>query len=138
MTIGLFINHAFSSHPEAKDNLKYEECSEEIIIKSDITIKEEFIEDSKNETLGEFNEQILDWYEPELIESSKQPQKKKPTKQKKSKGIKKPKVPDHSVEDIKGSMTSLLTHTVAHSTRPSFRLKTNNQPLKKFLSLAVS
>ena len=32
------------------------------------------------------------------------------------------------------SMTSLLTHTVAHSTRPSIRLKTNNQPLKKFLS----
>ena len=104
MTIGLFINHAFSSHPEAKDNLKYEECSEQIIIKSDITIKEEFIEDSKNETLGEFNEQILDWYEPELIESSKQPQKKKPTKQKKSKGIKKPKFPDHSVEDIKGPL----------------------------------
>ena len=77
MTIGLFINHAFSSHPEAKDNLKYEECSEAIIIKSDITIKEEFIEDSKNEGLGEFNEQILDWYEPEHIESSTQPQKKK-------------------------------------------------------------
>ena len=36
------------------------------------------------------------------------------------------------------SMTSLLTHTVAHSTRPSFRPKTNNQPLKKFLSLKVS
>ena len=36
------------------------------------------------------------------------------------------------------SMTSLLTHTVAHSTRPSFRPKTNNRPLKKFLSLAVS
>ena len=36
------------------------------------------------------------------------------------------------------SMTSLLMHTVAHSTRPSFRPKTNNQPLKKFLSLAVS
>ena len=36
------------------------------------------------------------------------------------------------------SMTSLLMHTVAHSTRPSFRLKINNQPLKKFLSLAVS
>ena len=36
------------------------------------------------------------------------------------------------------SMTSLLTHTVAHSTRHSFRPKTNNQPLKKFLSLAVS
>ena len=78
MTIGLFINHAFSSHPEAKDNLKYEECSEEIIIKSDITIKEEYIEDSKNENLGEFNEQMLDWYEPELIESSK----KQPPKQK--------------------------------------------------------
>ena len=77
MTIGLFINHAFSSHPEAKDNLKYEECSEEIIIKSDITIKEEFIEDSKNENISDFNEQILDWYEPEHIESSTQPQKKK-------------------------------------------------------------
>ena len=37
-----------------------------------------------------------------------------------------------------GSMTSLLTHTVAHSTRPSSRPKTNNQPLKKFLSLALS
>ena len=36
------------------------------------------------------------------------------------------------------SMISLITHTVAHSTRPSFRLRTNNQPLKKFLSLAVS
>ena len=36
------------------------------------------------------------------------------------------------------SMTSLLTHTVAHSTRPSFRPKTNNQPLKKCSSLAVS
>ena len=30
------------------------------------------------------------------------------------------------------------THTVAHSTKPSFRSKTNNQPLKKFLSLALS
>ena len=29
------------------------------------------------------------------------------------------------------SMTSLLTHTVAHSTRPSFRPKTNNQPVFK-------
>ena len=36
------------------------------------------------------------------------------------------------------SMTSLLTHTVAHSTRLSFRPKTNNQPIKKFLILAVS
>ena len=32
----------------------------------------------------------------------------------------------------------LLTHIVAHSTRPSFRPKTNNQPLKKCLSLAIS
>ena len=30
------------------------------------------------------------------------------------------------------SMTSLLTHNVAHFTRPSFRPKTNNQPIKKF------
>ena len=36
------------------------------------------------------------------------------------------------------SMPSLLTHAVAHSSRPSFRPKTNNQPIKKFLSLAVS
>ena len=36
------------------------------------------------------------------------------------------------------SMTTLLTHTVAHSTKPSFMPKTNNQPPKKFLSLALS
>ena len=36
------------------------------------------------------------------------------------------------------SMTSLLTHNVAHSTMHSFRPKTNNQPIKKFLSLAFS
>jgi hypothetical protein len=35
-------------------------------------------------------------------------------------------------------MTSLLTHTVAHSSRLSFRPKTNNQPIKEFLNLAVS
>ena len=35
------------------------------------------------------------------------------------------------------SMTSLLMHNVAHFTRPSFRPKTNNQPIQKFLSLAV-
>ena len=36
------------------------------------------------------------------------------------------------------SMTQLLTHTVAHSTRPSFRPKTNNQPTKMVLSLVVT
>ena len=36
------------------------------------------------------------------------------------------------------SMTTLLTHTVAHFTKPSFMTKTNNQPLKKFLSLSLS
>ena len=36
------------------------------------------------------------------------------------------------------SMTSLWTHTVAHFTWPFFRSKANNQPLEKFLSLAVS
>ena len=35
-------------------------------------------------------------------------------------------------------MTTRLTHTVAHSTKPSFRPKTNNQPLKKFLSPGLS
>ena len=39
---------------------------------------------------------------------------------------------------IYSSMTQLLTHTVANSTRPSFRPKTNNQSIKKFLSLGVS
>ena len=43
-----------------------------------------------------------------------------------------------SIVRIRVSMTSLLTHSVAHSTRPSFRPKINNQPLKKFLSLALS
>ena len=36
------------------------------------------------------------------------------------------------------SMTQLLTHSVAHYTKPSSRPKTNNQPLKKFLSLVFS
>ena len=36
------------------------------------------------------------------------------------------------------NMTQLLTHTVAHSTRPSFRLKTNNLSTKKFFSLVVT
>ena len=48
------------------------------------------------------------------------------------------KVPGSYYVIIWVSMTSLLTHTVAHSTRPFFRPKTNNQPLKKFLSLAFS
>ena len=39
---------------------------------------------------------------------------------------------------IKVSMTTLLTHTVAHSTKPSFMPKTNNQPPKKFLSVVLS
>ena len=45
---------------------------------------------------------------------------------------------NHEADNINISMTTLLTHTVAHSTKPSFGLKTNNQPLKKFLSLALS
>ena len=36
------------------------------------------------------------------------------------------------------SMTKLLMHTVAHSTKPYFMPKTNNQPPKMFLSLAIS
>ena len=39
---------------------------------------------------------------------------------------------------LKVSMTSLLTHDVAHSTRHFFWPKINNQPYKKFLSLAFS
>ena len=33
---------------------------------------------------------------------------------------------------LKNSMTTLLPRTVSHSTKPSFRPKTNNQSLKKF------
>ena len=36
------------------------------------------------------------------------------------------------------SMTQLLSHTIAHFTGPSFMLKANNQPYKKFLELAFS
>ena len=39
---------------------------------------------------------------------------------------------------IYNCMTSLLTHNVAQSTRHSFGPKTNNQPIKKFLSLLFS
>ena len=39
---------------------------------------------------------------------------------------------------VQVSMTSLLMNTVAYFTRPSFMSKSNNQPLKKFSSLAVS
>ena len=42
------------------------------------------------------------------------------------------------ISDTISSMTTLLMHTVAHSTKPSFMPKTNNQPPKKFLSLALS
>ena len=57
---------------------------------------------------------------------------------------------DHEEEDMdtttssslalngNSSMTQLLTLTVAHSTRPFFRPKTNNQPTKKFLSFAIT
>ena len=44
----------------------------------------------------------------------------------------------HILSFTLNSMTSLLIHTVPHSTRPSFKPKTNNQLIKKFLSLAVS
>ena len=36
------------------------------------------------------------------------------------------------------SMITLLMHTIAHSTKPSFMHKTNNQATKKLLSLALS
>ena len=39
---------------------------------------------------------------------------------------------------VHGLQTTLLSDTVAHSTRPSLRPKINYQPLKKLLSLAVS
>ena len=34
-------------------------------------------------------------------------------------------------------MTSLLTHTVAHSNRPTFRSKTNSHPIKKFCDFGI-
>ena len=41
-------------------------------------------------------------------------------------------------QSLQVSMTSLLTHNVAHSTRHSFRPKPRNQSVKKFFSLAIS
>ena len=38
----------------------------------------------------------------------------------------------------KYGMTTLFTHTVAHSTKHFYRPKTNNQPHEKFLSLVLS
>ena len=90
-----FINHAFSSHPDAKHNLKYEETTEDIVIKSDVNIKEEndIIENSNEfdnkependiieneEELDDYNNESLDWYEPEVYEESfvEDPPKKK-------------------------------------------------------------
>ena len=40
--------------------------------------------------------------------------------------------------DMSHSMTTFLTHTVAHSNKPYFMPKTNNQPSKKFSSFALS
>ena len=73
----LFVNHAFASHPEAKNNLKYEEVPEDIIVKSDITIKEEWMNDIQEDIDDEFNNQSLDWYEPEIFESSEKTLRKK-------------------------------------------------------------
>ena len=42
------------------------------------------------------------------------------------------------IPNIYHSMTQLLTHTIAHSTRSSFSPKNNNQPTKKLLILTVS
>ena len=36
------------------------------------------------------------------------------------------------IQETRVRMTQLLTHSVAHSTRPSFRPKINNQSIKKF------
>ena len=41
-----------------------------------------------------------------------------------------------SLNNTNFSMTTLLTHTVAYSTKPSFMPKTNNSPLKNFKSCA--
>ena len=37
--------------------------------------------------------------------------------------------------NVETSMTSILTHNVAHSTRHSFTSKTNNQPIKKYIPI---
>jgi hypothetical protein len=68
-------------------------------------------------------DQNAEWYEPEdfdLTEKSIKRERGRPFKR--------------QLEE--GSMTTLLTHTVAHSTKPFFMPKTNNHPPKKFLSLS--
>ena len=78
---------------DAKENLKFEETTEDIVIKNEVNIKEEndIIEnnefdnkepenDSENEEeLDDYNNESLDWYEPEVYEESfeEDPPKKK-------------------------------------------------------------
>ena len=76
-----FINHLV----DAKDNLKFAELPvEEIVIKSDIAIKQEVLEPpDHNEDDSEFYDQNLEfynqnaeWYEPEDFELTEKPIKK--------------------------------------------------------------
>ena len=76
----LFVDHAYSCHPEAKETLKYQEVKEEIVVKSDVTIKEETIEPEI--TLQTFNESYYfdkeeDWYETDEAPEPKKKKKKK-------------------------------------------------------------
>ena len=86
-----FINHAFLTHPDAKENLKledilkYEENAEDIVIKSDIDIKQEedeVVNDAENNEVGnegldEFYTESLEWYESAAFETFEDPPKKK-------------------------------------------------------------
>ena len=44
----------------------------------------------------------------------------------------------HNIVDTNSSMTQLLMHSVAHSTKPSSRPKTNNQVFKSCVQLSKS
>ena len=75
-----FVHHAYSCHPNAKDNLKYEETMEEIVVKSDMSIKEEAAEPDNEvyEDFDQINHENLDWYDPDLLYGSfEEPPKKK-------------------------------------------------------------
>merc|ERR1712008_297813 len=85
-----FVNHAYSTHPDAKENLRFARASlrfdqkmEDIIVKSDVNIKKENLEPennyqdhfntdtvkkepgNENDTDLDFNNDNQYWYEPE-------------------------------------------------------------------------
>ena len=85
-----FVKHAFSSHPTAKETLKFEETTENIVVKNEMYIKEEYMEplnegmEDQNymnapvdDVIDHFYHDNLNWYESEMYELDEEPVQKK-------------------------------------------------------------